>query len=203
MADLVELFDRHDTLVGCDLQNAVGTCVNDQIACLNMLLSVIPYHIRARVRLIAEYASARRLAEFVEDLLREAVRICRKRLRRYHARHLPVAYCRILASGLLVHAAEAAIDIFLWIEEGCAGDVSEAHLFHERNFQFTALIACAECISSLVAEISSIRSSAYAGAVEHYPEYSLAHITYLHSPGLLFLFPCLPLSSCGSLLSRP
>jgi ribonuclease HII len=42
VADIVKFLDRHYIFVGCDLHNAGSTCIYNKIACLNVMLSVIP-----------------------------------------------------------------------------------------------------------------------------------------------------------------
>ena len=178
VADVIELLDRNDVLVSRDLQNAVSARVDDEISGLNVMLAVVPYDICAGIGLVADYPSARSLGQLVQDLLREALVICRERFRRYHARHLPVAYRRVLAAGLLVHAAVAAVDLVLRIIERRTRDVLESELFHDRHVHLAALVAAAESIGSGIAEVSRVRSASDARAVEHYPEYSLAHYSF-------------------------
>ena len=98
MADIVKLLDRHYIFVGRDLHYAVSTGVNDEIAGLNVMLSIISDNISAGISLVADYPSAGDLRQLIEYLLRESLVVCRKRLRRDHACHLPVSYSRILTA---------------------------------------------------------------------------------------------------------
>ena len=89
-----------------------------------------------------------------------------------------MAYRGVLAAGLLVHAAVAAVYFFFRIIERCPGDILQTELFHDRNVHLAALIATAESVGSGIAEVSRVRGSSDTRAVEHYPEYSLAHYSF-------------------------
>ena len=58
VADVIKLFDRHHVLVRRDLHDAVSARINDKIARIDVMLSVIPDDLSARISLVADYPPA-------------------------------------------------------------------------------------------------------------------------------------------------
>ena len=90
------------------LEHAVRRGVNDKVAGAEMLLSVVVYHRRAGVRLVAKHAAPGLFFEFTYDLIGEAVREGRHRGGRDYTRYLPVTDGGILAARKLGKARNCA-----------------------------------------------------------------------------------------------
>ncbi len=96
-ASLVELLERDRVLVRRDLEDRVGGRVDDPLTRLLVLLPELLDDLRPRRGLVADHAAGCRVHKRVDHVVREAVRVRRKRLRRDDAHVLPVAGRRVLA----------------------------------------------------------------------------------------------------------
>ena len=95
-AVLVELLGRHHVLVGRNLEDAVGRGVDNELAGLELLATVVLNDLRAGIGLVAEHPTARLARELVQHLLGEAVGVRWEALGRDDARHLPVPHRGVL-----------------------------------------------------------------------------------------------------------
>ena len=85
--------------MGRHLEYGIGRGIDDPLAGFQLLLAVIPNHIRAGIGLVAQYTPAGLLLKFRQHLLRESIREGGQGLRRDHARNFPMANGGVLAHG--------------------------------------------------------------------------------------------------------
>ena len=107
-ADLIQLFHGNQLLVGGDLEHAVRRGVHDEFAGFQVLLAVIPEHLRAGIGPVAQHLIAGFGGEGIQQFLRESLREGGQRLRAEQTRDLPVADGGILAGAGLPQAGVAA-----------------------------------------------------------------------------------------------
>ena len=69
--------------MGCHLEHRIGRSVDDPLSSIQMLLAVIPDHIGAGVRQIAQAATAGGLLEGLQDVFRETVGVSGQRIGGY------------------------------------------------------------------------------------------------------------------------
>ena len=96
-AAVVQLFERDRLLVGGDLEDGVRGGVDDPLPGPLVLLPQLLDDLGPRGRRVAEHAAGRAVHERIDHVVRESVRVRRKRLRRDDAHVLPVAGGRVLA----------------------------------------------------------------------------------------------------------
>ena len=96
-AGLVELLERDRLLVRRDLEDRVARRVDDPLARSLMLLAELLDDLRSRGGLVAEDAAARLVHERVDHVVRETLRVGRKRGIGDDSHQLPVAGGRVLA----------------------------------------------------------------------------------------------------------
>ena len=104
-AAVVELLERDRLLVRGDLEDRVGGRVDDPLPGSLVLFSELLDDLGAGRRLVPEDAASGLVHERVDDLVREAVRIGRKRRRGDDPHVLPVAGRRVLSGRELDETA--------------------------------------------------------------------------------------------------
>jgi len=102
---VVQLLERHHTLVGRDLKDAVGRRVDDPAPGALVLGAEPLDDLRARRGHVAEHPAAGRARELVQDLVREPVGVGRERPLGDDAHHLPVPGGRVHPLRALDQAA--------------------------------------------------------------------------------------------------
>ena len=167
LAVAVQLFQRHNRLVRRDLEHAVRRGIDDQLAGFDVFLAQLVENRRAGGGLVAQRAAADRPLKFLDEILREAVRERRERLRELNARDFPVTGGRVLAGGNLAQLAEAALGRFHPAGEARAVDVRQPQLHHMRQVRVAGVDDMAERIRALVAVLRSVRQFADAHAVQN------------------------------------
>ena len=85
--------------MGSDLKNGIGGSVDDPLSGFQLFRTIVPDHIGAGIRQIAQNAPSGLALKFIQYLFGKAMRIGGQRVGRYHARNLPVPDGRILAHG--------------------------------------------------------------------------------------------------------
>ena len=182
-AVLVELLGRHHVLVRRDLEDTVCRGVDDELAGLELLATIVLDHLRAGVRLVAKDPTARLALELVQHLPREAVGICGEALGRDDAGHLPVPHRGVLASGGLAKAGKRAGGRGNRLEVHVVGgleralDVEEAERRHVGDVKLARGGTGAQCVAPLVAPLRGIWLGANAKAVKDDQKYAPAHVT--------------------------
>ena len=181
-AKLVELLKRNHVLVGGNLENAVRRGIDYGFSGGDVLPSVVHNELRAAVRLVAENIEPRCFGEGVDYLLREAVRIGRKRSFRHEPRQLPVPGGGVLAHALFAHAPKGAQGRSRFFDTGNAVDISKPEAYHIGNIKLPGGGAGSKGVAPLVAEKPRVRKLADSEGVEHYPKNSLYLFQRAFSP---------------------
>ena len=107
-ANPIQLFHGDQVLVGGDLEHAVRRSVHNEFAGFQVLLAVIPEHLRAGIGPVAQHLIAGFGGEGIQQFLGEPLREGGQRLRAEQAGDLPVADGGILAGAGLPQAGIAA-----------------------------------------------------------------------------------------------
>ena len=140
-----------------------------------MLLAVILYYLRPRIRLVAENGSARQAGKFINNFLRKSVRKDGKRVRRINAGNFPVTDCRVLACGTLLNSGIRADRSFIFriTLAADAVDIEKSELFHCVERKVFGFHKRAESVRAFIAEGCRVLCSADTEAVKHYKKNSL------------------------------
>jgi hypothetical protein len=77
-AILIEGLGGYNRLMRGNLEYAVCGGIDNEVTCLKVFLTIFSDHCGARIRQVAEYASACQARELVKELLGEATRVCGK-----------------------------------------------------------------------------------------------------------------------------
>ena len=93
----VQFMNRYDIFMRSDLKNAVGRGVNDELSGFDMLFAVVFDNFCAGVGFVAKNFSAGFFDKFVDNILRETIRLCRERFGRNDASYFPMTYRRVFA----------------------------------------------------------------------------------------------------------
>src|SRR5580698_4833320 len=131
-----------------DLKDTVAGCVDDGLACSNVLFAKLLDVLGARGGLVTDRAAADLLFECINDFARKAVRINREGLVEPDARHLPVASGRVFAGGMCGAFSECSDRSGSWRQMFERRDVSEPHLHEHRNLKGPRLGDVSERIST-------------------------------------------------------
>ena len=110
--DSVKLVYGHDLLVCRNLKYAVGGGVDDQLACLDVLFSVVADNVGARVGQIAKCAATYLCLKGIEKLARESVREGGHRRLGYNSCHLPMSCGRVFAFTALFETGIGSLGVF-------------------------------------------------------------------------------------------
>ena len=108
-AIFIKCLGGHKLLVSRNLKYAVSRGVNDKVATLHVLLSVVADNVCTRVGLVADNASANSTGKLVENLLGESVRVGGHRLLGDNTHHLPVTCGGVLATALFLKATNRCL----------------------------------------------------------------------------------------------
>ena len=151
-AVFVKLFDGNDVFVCGNLKNAVGGRVNYERARFHMLLAVIFYNFRSRIRFVAKGFSARAPFEFFYNLVGETVGENRERFFGNYPRNLPMPYRRVLPCRLFDKPRIRAERLFLPFAEINSVDIEKPEFFHVRDIKFSRIETRFKRVAPLVAE---------------------------------------------------
>ena len=179
LAIAIQLLQRHNRFVRRDLEDAVRRGIDDQLAGLDVRLAQLVEDRRAGGGLVAQRAAADGLFKLLDEILREAVRERRERLRKLNARDFPMAGRGVLAGGNLAQLAEAALRRIHPAGEARAVDVRQPQLHQMRQFRMAGIDDMAERIRALVAVIRSVRQFADAHAVQNDDDCFFVHVLLL------------------------
>jgi hypothetical protein len=151
-----------------DLEDGIGRGVDDPLARALVLLAELLDDLRARGRLVAEHAAPRPVHERVDHVVREALRIGRKRRLSDHAHQLPVARRRVLALGTLEQASGDGRSARLRRAAFERLDVPEPERLHVRQVEAAHRSRdVAERVRALVTVCCGIRKRSRAHGVQH------------------------------------
>src|ERR1700733_10797711 len=152
-----------------DLKDTVAGCVNDRLACSNVLFAKLLDDFGAGGGLVTDRAAANLLFERFDDFALKAVRINREGLIEPDARHFPVTRRRVFAGRMCGAFSERSDRSGSWRQMFEWRDVSEPHLHEHRNLKGPRLGDVSERISTDVAIVCRVRQRADADAVQHNP----------------------------------
>ena len=168
LARLVELLERDRLLVRGDLEDRVGRGVDDPFARALVLLAELLDDLRPGRGLVAEDAASGAVHERVDDVVREAVRVRRHRLRRDDAHQLPVPGRRVLALRALDQPAGDGRGARLRRAALERLDVAEAERLEVGKVEAADGAGdVAERVRALVPVLIGVRQRAGAHGVEH------------------------------------
>ena len=89
-AVFIKLFEGHDALMGGDLENRIGRCVNDGIAGCKMFAAQFLYNFRSGSRAVAERSGSDKRFIFGNQGMRKAVRVGREGPINYDSGYFPM-----------------------------------------------------------------------------------------------------------------
>src|SRR6266487_1721311 len=127
LAHMIQLFERNHFLVRCDLEDAVGWCVEDGTTGAHMFFAQFLDDFGARSGLIADHLTPNSLLKVRHEISRKAIGIGRQRFVQDDSGHFPVTCCTVLACSRLCHAAIGASCIISWWCSQYRSDVSQAN----------------------------------------------------------------------------
>ena len=177
-AVFIELLQGNDILVRRDLEHGVGRGVDDQVASFHMLRAVFLDDLGARPRCISQHAASRGLAEGLQNLLGEAVRVGRQGIFRDQAGDLPMADGGILARrGLVQTGNRAALRLRLG-QIVHAVDVAEAVGDQVGNMELFRCGAAFQRVDTVISELCGVGRFAAAAGIQNDQKDTF----HIHSP---------------------
>src|SRR5215467_13463399 len=99
LAPLIELVQRNDFFMGCNLKHAVGRRVHNWLSGSNMLLAQLFDYFGSRGSLVAQHLATDSLLKLVDYPQRKPISIGGKCLFDYQSAHFPVTGGCVLAIG--------------------------------------------------------------------------------------------------------
>ena len=167
-AGLVQLLERHDVLVRCDLEDGVGRGVDDPLARLAVLVAVALDDLGARRRLVTEHAAARAVHERIDHIVGEAVRVGREGDRVDDPHQFPVTRRRVLPLGACQQAAGNRRGARLGAAALEGFNVAEAQGLQHWQVETTdGTSDIAERVGALVTVLGSVWQGASADCIEN------------------------------------
>jgi hypothetical protein len=130
LAEFVEAVERHDLLMGGDLENTVGAGVDNGPTRGDMLRAQALNDLGTAGGDISEGADAEGCFETLNKLGRKSIGKGGKRLGADHTGNLPVAEGGVLGTGLLDHAPVAAGGRMDWLDSADGADIAETKFGH-------------------------------------------------------------------------
>ena len=153
--------------MGCHLEHAVCAGVDDERILLHRLLTVVPQHLGAGIRLIAQHFMAGLALELLDQRIRESLREGGQRLGADHTCDLPMANGGILAHALLLQACKGAGGGRVLLPYSHAVQVKETQLAQVGAIKVGVAGNGRQGIGPLVPKSSSVRLCANAKAVQN------------------------------------
>ena len=180
LAVAVELGHRHQPLVGCHLEDAVGAGVDDEGILSHGLLAVILQHLGAGIGLVAQDLVAGLFLKGMDQLVGEPIGEGGQGLGAHHACNLPVADGGILTHALLLQAGKGSGGGSSFLPCRDAVDVEQPQVFQVGAAEIGVPGNRGQGVGALVPKGRRIRLCADAEAVQHDQKHSLCHKITLH-----------------------
>ena len=176
-AALIQLLQRDPLFVCRHLEDGVGGGVNDPLTRFLLLHTVVMDDGGAGVGLVAQDPPACSLLKFLQNLLREALRIRGHGLGRNHTGDLPVADGGVLAHRGLCQLANGPIGVRLLGEEIHPIDVAKPSLQQIGHRKLFRACAGAQGVDAVVPKLGGIRQLTNTAGIQNDQKYTL-HITF-------------------------
>jgi hypothetical protein len=135
-ANSVQLLERDNLFMGCDLEHGIARRVDDGEMRANMFIAQFFDDLCTGRGLIRQVPfAAGEFQEFVEDRFRKSIRVHRKRPIRDNAGKFPMSRRAVLSLGSLSHLSKATVTGCDRLNAVDRGDVPEAETLEVRKLQ--------------------------------------------------------------------
>ena len=166
-AGVIQLLQRDQLLLSRHLEDGVGGGIDDPLSGFQLLLAVVPDHLRAGIGQIAQPAPAGLAFKFLQNLLWEALGIGGQRLGGHHAADLPVADGGVLAHGGLPEPGHRTGGGIRLRQAVHAVDAAKARSDHMGDVENAGGLAGAQGVHPHVPELLRIGHGADAEGIQY------------------------------------